>query len=199
MNKSRETFLKGLWEDNPVFRMMLGICITLAVTNMVSNGITMGIAVFFVLTCSSVIVSLIRDYIPRRARIPVFMLIIATFVIIVDQFLKAYFISLSNALGPYVGLIITNCIILGRLESFASGNDPWSAFLDAAGVGLGFAGVLIAISFVREILGFGTVLGYPALGGGWEPWVTMILPPGGFFVLGIFIWIHRSITPVEEG
>ena len=190
--------MAGLWEDNPVFRQMLGLCITLAITNKVANGVTMGVAVFFVLVASSFIVSLIGDVVPRRVRIPVFMLVIATFVTLVYMFLRAYFMPLSEALGAYVGLIITNCIILGRLESFSSENSPWDSVVDAAGVASGFALALIAMSVVRELLGFGAIFGVQVLGGGWTPWVSMILAPGGFLVLGMLIWVQRFITPVEE-
>lgn len=197
--KGKEIFKQGLWINNPVFRMILGICASLAVTNMVANGIAMGLAVIFVVCASSVIISLIRNVIPRRVRIAVCMLVIATFVIIVDQLLKAFFMPLSKAMGPYVALIITNCIILGRLEAFATQNDSLPSFLDALGVGLGYMFVLVAISIVRELLGFGTILGYQVLGKGWVPWVSMVMPPGAFLILGIFIWIQRTISPVQEG
>ena len=197
--KDRDILIKGLWKNNPTFRMILGICSTLAVTNMVANGIAMGLSVLFVTCISSTIISLMRNIIPRRVRIAVFMLIVATFVILVDQFLKAYFTPLSKAMGPYVALIITNCIIMGRLEAFAMENKPWPSFLDALGVGVGYTFVLVSISMVRELLGFGSVLGYPIMGGEWVPWVSMIMPPGAFLILGIFIWIQRTISPVDEG
>ncbi|MFW6048820.1 MAG: electron transport complex subunit RsxE [Candidatus Bipolaricaulota bacterium] len=199
MNSTTEIFIDGLWRDNPVFRQILGLCITLAITNRVINGVTMGVAVFFVLVASSFIVAIIGDYVPRRVRIPVYMLIIATFVTLVYMFLRAYFTGLSQALGAYVGLIITNCIILGRLESFSSENGPWESVVDAAGISAGFAVALIAMSVVRELLGFGTLFGINVLGSGWTPWVSMILAPGGFLVLGVLVWIERSISPVEEG
>lgn len=179
--------------------MILGICSTLAVTNMVANGIAMGLSVLFVTCTSSIIISLMRNIIPRRVRIAVFMLVVATFVILVDQLLKAYFIPLSEAMGPYVALIITNCIIMGRLEAFAMENKPWPSFLDALGVGVGYTFVLVIISIVRELLGFGSVLGYPIMGGEWVPWVSMVMPPGAFLILGILIWIQRTISPVDEG
>ena len=200
LRKNRHILVEGLWSNNPVFRMVLGICSTLAVTNMVINGIVMGLAVLLVTCASSVVISLMRNIIPRRARIAVFMLIVATFVIMVDLFLKAYFMPLSEAMGPYVALIITNCIIMGRLEAFAGSNNTLSSFLDALGVGLGYTFVLVAISLIRELLGFGSILSYQIFGMGWVPWVSMILPPGAFLILGIFIWIQRTISPpVEEG
>lgn len=198
-SKDRDILVKGLWTNNPIFRMILGLCATLAVTNMVVNGIVMGLAVLLVTCASSVVISLMRNIIPRRARIAVFMLIVATFVIAVDQFLKAYFMPLSEAMGPYVALIITNCIIMGRLEAFATSNNAWSSFLDALGVGLGYTFVLLTISLVRELLGFGSILSYQVLGEGWVPWVSMILAPGAFLILGLFIWIQRTISPVKEG
>jgi Na+-transporting NADH:ubiquinone oxidoreductase subunit D len=197
--KERDILVQGLWRNNPIFRMILGICSTLAVTNMVANGIAMGLAVLFVTCASSTVISLMRNIIPGRVRIAVFMLVVATFVIIVDQFFKAYFMPLSKAMGPYVALIITNCIIMGRLEAFAAGNKPWYSFLDAVGVGLGYTFVLVTISIVRELLGFGSILGYQVMGRGWVPWVSMVMPPGAFLILGIFIWIQRAISPVEEG
>lgn len=197
--KDTDILIKGLWGNNPIFRMILGICSALAVTNMVANGIAMGLAVLLVTCASSTVVSLMRNVIPRRVRIAVFMLIVATFVILVDQFLKAYFTPLSEAMGPYVALIITNCIIMGRLEAFATGNKPWPSFLDALGVGVGYTFVLVTISIIRELLGFGSILGYPIMGGGWVSWVSMVMPPGAFLILGIFIWIQRTISPVDEG
>lgn len=198
MNNVKDIYTAGVWEDNPVFRQMLGLCITLAITNKVANGLTMGVAVFFVLTASAFVVSLLGESVPRRVRIPVYMLVIATFVTLVYMFLQAFFMPLSQALGAYVGLIITNCIILGRLESFSSENSPWDSVVDAAGVATGFGLALIAMSVVRELLGFGTLFGVQVLGTGWTPWVSMILAPGGFLVLGVLIWIQRAISPVEE-
>ena len=188
------TFAEGLWKNNPTFIMVLGICSTLAVTNRVANGIAMGLAVIFVTTVTSVTVSLIRKITPRRIRMVVYTTIIATYVVIADRYLKAYRPFISEQMGPYVALIITNCIIMGRAESFASMNGPWRALLDALGVGFGYAFSLLAISVVRELLGFGTFLGYPALGKHWTPWVVMIMPPGAFIVLGVYIWILRSIS-----
>ena len=188
-----KTVVRGLWEDNPTFRMMLGICSTLAVTNKLDNTIAMSIAVVFVTTASSTIVSIFRKFIPRRVRMAVYTLIIATSVITVDQYLRAFFPDISKAMGPYVGLIITNCIIMGRAESFASTNPPGLAFLDALGAGLGYAFSLIVLAVIRELLGFGTLLNYNILGSSWEPWVIMVMAPGAFIVLGLYIWILRLI------
>jgi len=201
IGRTREfkTLIAGLWADNPTFRMMLGICSTLAVTNKVANAVAMGLGVIFVTCGSSVMVSLLRNITPRRVRMPVYTMVIATFVIFVDQILRAYYPTISEAMGPYVGLIITNCIIMGRAESFASGNGPWLSFLDALGVGSGYALSLMIIAIIRETLGFGTLLGYPLMGAGWTDWVIMVLPPGAFIVLGVYIWILRSVSgPIEK-
>lgn len=196
--QSFKTLVAGVWKDNPTFRMILGICSTLAVTNQVVNTLAMGIAVVFVTCASSVTVSLIRTITPRRVRMAVYTLVIATYVVFVDQYLKAYYPVISEAMGPYVGLIITNCIIMGRAESFASGNGPWLSFLDALGVGVGYAFSLLVIAVIRELLGFGSLMGYPLLGAHWEGWVVMILPPGAFIVLGAYIWLLRALSGPEK-
>ena len=189
-----KTLVEGLWANNPTFRMMLGICSTLAVTNSVRNTLAMGIAVVFVIALSSLTVSLMRNIIPRRVRMAVYTLIIATYVIFVDQYLRAYFPDISEQIGPYVGLIITNCIVMGRCESFASGNNVWLSVLDAVGVGVGYAISLMFIAVIREVLGFGTILGYQVLWDSWDGWVIMVMSPGAFIVLGVFIWILRAIA-----
>ncbi len=191
--QSWKTAVRGIWEDNPAFRMMLGICSTLAVTNQLVNSMVMGIAVTAVTIASSVTVSIIRNIVPRRTRMAVYTLVIATYVIFVDQLLKAYYPTISEALGPYVGLIITNCIIMGRAESFASSNSVWLSFMDALGVGLGYFISLMVIAFIRELLGFGTLFNYNILGPNWEPWVIMVMAPGAFIILGLYIWIIRGI------
>ena len=189
---------RGIIKDNPTFRMALGICSTLAVTNKVANSIAMSLGTTFVIVASSLSISLMRNFIPRRVRMPVYTIIIATFVVFVDIYLKAFFPDISKQIGPYVGLIITNCIIMGRAESFASGNGPLRAGLDALGVGIGYTVSLLAIASIREPLGFGTYMGYTVLGDWWEPWLFMVMPPGAFFVLGIYIWVLRSVLPVSE-
>ena len=191
--------MKGLWTDNPTFVMVLGICSTLAVTNQVANGIAMGVAVIFVTTASSVTVSLVRNFIPRRIRMAIYTIIIATYVMVADRYLQAYWSNISEQMGPYVALIITNCIIMGRAESFASVNSPFRSFLDALGIGIGYAFSLAIVSIIRELLGFGTLLGYPVMGKNWTPWVVMSLPPGAFIVLGTYIWILRSISKPDTG
>jgi Na+-transporting NADH:ubiquinone oxidoreductase subunit D len=190
-------FVDGIWKNNPTFVMILGICSTLAVTNRVTNGVAMGIAVIFVTCATSITVSLIRKITPRRVRMLIYTSIIAVYVGIADQYLRAYHPTLSERMGPYVALIITNCIIMGRAESFASVNGLWRSLLDAFGVGLGYTFSLVGISIVREILGFGTIWGYQIIKN-WTPWVVMAISPGAFIVLGIYIWIFRSISRQRE-
>ena len=150
--------------------------------------------VIFVLCASSVIISTMRQIIPSRVRMAVFMMVIFTFTIVVDRVLKAWFPDVSTALGPYVGLIITNCIVMGRAEAFAISNPVMPSIVDAFGVSTGYAFSLLMIAAIRELLGFGTLFGVTVLGGWWTPWVIMILPPGAFFVLGLYIWLLRSIS-----
>ena len=186
-------FLKGFWKENPILVMLLGMCPTLAVTTSAINGLTMGLAVVFVLTCSSLIVSLVRNIVPSQVRIPTFVIIIATFVTMVDLFLKAFLLDLSKALGPFIPLIVVNCIILGRAEAFASKNKVWLSFLDAFGVSLGFTVTLVFLGGIREILGMRTFFGIQVLGNGFEPWIVMLLPPGAFITLGLLLGAKNSI------
>lgn len=193
----KEVFTRGIIKDNPTFRMVLGICSTLAVTNLVSSSIAMSLGTTFVLLASSLSISVLRSFIPRRVRMAVYTIIIATFVVFVDIYLKAFFPLVSSDIGPYVGLIITNCVIMGRAESFASKNRPIPAILDALGVAIGYSLSLIAIASIREPLGFGTFLGHVIAPTGWQPWLLFAMPPGAFLVLGLYIWILRSIYPAE--
>lgn len=194
----KKIFSMGIWEDNPVFRQIIGICSALAVTNLMLNSLIMGLGLTFVTALSSLTISLIRQYTPKHIRMMVQVLIIAAYVIIVDIFLKAYMTELSKALGPYVGLIITNCIIMGRAEAYAQKNPPLSSFLDGVANGLGYTFVLLAIAFIRELLGFGTLFGFKILGDWWTPWTIMIMPPSAFFLLAILIWIAHSIQDKEK-
>ncbi len=187
--------VKGLWRENPTFRMILGMCPTLGATNMAINGFTMGLSTTAVTIASSFTVSLIRRLVPSEVRIPVYMIIIAGYVTVVDLFLKAFVPELSKNLGPFVPLIVTNCFVLGRAEAFASQNGPWLSVMDALGVGLGFTASLTALGLIREILGFGSVFGVQVLGGWWEPWVIMIVPGGAFLVLGLFIGVIKYFSP----
>jgi Na+-transporting NADH:ubiquinone oxidoreductase subunit D len=194
-NQVKNILVQGIWTDNPVFRQILAICSTLAVTNLMTNSIVMGLGLTFVTAFSSMTISALRNYTPKHIRMMVQTLIIAAYVIIVDIFLKAYFPAMSDTLGPYVGLIITNCIIMGRAEAFAIKNKPFLSFIDGLAAGIGYLIVLIAISFVRELLGFGSILGFNVLGPSWNSWVLMIMPPGAFFMLAILIWVTKIYVP----
>ncbi len=187
-------FYEGFWLNNASFRMMLGLCSTLAITNSMSNSFAMSIGVIFVSCASSSIISIMRSIIPSRIRMAVFMMVISTFTIVVDQVLKAFYPAISSSLGPYVGLIITNCIVMGRAESFAISNPLVPSFVDAFAVSSGYAFSLLMIAAIRELMGFGTLFGITILGDWWTQWVIMILPPGAFFVLGLYIWLLRSIS-----
>ncbi len=188
-----QDFLKGLWQENPIFRQMLGMCPTLAVTNAVINGIAMGLATAFVLIFSSFVISLIKKLIPNQVRIATYIVIIASFVTIADRFLAAFFPPISKSLGPFVPLIVVNCIILGRAEAFASKNSPGRSVIDALGMSAGFIMALLILSSIREVLGSGTFLGYTVMGGWFEPWVIMVLPPGAFITLGILMAVSLQL------
>ncbi|MBC8452684.1 MAG: NADH:ubiquinone reductase (Na(+)-transporting) subunit D [Spirochaetes bacterium] len=188
----KKTFLTPLGKENPVFVQVLGICSTLAVTNKLENTVVMTLGVMFTTALSSFVISLIRKLIPSRIRMMVETLIIATFVIIVDIVLKAFMPDIWKQLGPYVGLIITNCIIMGRAEAFALNNKPGLSLIDGLSSGLGYAYVLLIIAFFRELLGTGSLWGVKILGSWWTNWSIMIMPPGAFFMLAIFIWIVKE-------
>jgi electron transport complex protein RnfE len=187
-------FKRGLWTENPVFRQLLGLCPTLAVTNSAINGVAMGLATSFVLISSSFFVSLIRKLVPNQVRIATFTVIIATFVTVADQFLAAMFPPISKALGPYVPLIVVNCIILGRQEAFASKNPLPKSILDAVVMGCGFIATLTTLGLIREILGSGSIFGVQVLGEWFKPWVVMILPAGAFLSLGIGLGVINYIV-----
>jgi electron transport complex protein RnfE len=186
-------YLKGLWDENPVFRQLLGLCPTLAVTGTVITGIAMGLATTFVLILSSLVVSSIKKLIPAQVRIASYIVVIASFVTIADQVLKAYFYPISEALGPYVPLIVVNCIILGRQEAFSSKNTVGRSFIDALGMSTGFILALLVLSSIRELLGAGTILGFQVMGAWFKPWIIMILPAGAFITLGILLGIALLI------
>lgn len=196
MPSHMDEFVKGLWRENPVFVMLLGMCPTLAVTNSVINAIAMGLATTFVIVCSSTIVSLLRKYIPKQVRIASFILIIATFVTVAEYLLQAVSLEVHQALGAFIALIVVNCTILGRAEAFASKNSVGRSALDALGTGLGFTFACFCLGFVREILGSGSFAGFQVLPGAFEPWTIMILPGGAFFVLGgwllLFNWMKEK-------
>jgi len=190
---SGEEFFKGLWDENPIFRQLLGLCPTLAVTNAVINGFAMGMATSFVLILSSLVVSSIKKLIPTQVRIASYVVIIATFVTVADRFMAAFFPPISKSLGPYVPLIVVNCIILGRQEAFSSKNTVGRSLIDALGMSSGFILALLILSSIREILGAGTFFGYQVMGPWFKPWIIMLLPPGAFITLGILIAIALQI------
>ncbi|MGD2278888.1 MAG: electron transport complex subunit E [Candidatus Omnitrophota bacterium] len=186
-------FTKGFWRENPVFIQVLGMCPTLAVTTKALFGFSMGMATTFVVVSSSTVIALIRKLVPEQVRIPMFTVIIATFVTAADYFLKANFYQISKALGPYVPLIVVNCLILGRAEAFASKRSVPRSFLDALGMGLGFTCALLVLGSCREVLGSGTVFGHRIMWKGFEPWVVMMLPAGAFITLGFLVGIFKVI------
>jgi len=200
MNKKKvkEIFRTGIWDDNPVFRQVIGICSSLAVTNLLMSSLIMGLALTFVTAFSELTISLIRKFTPKHIRMVIQVLIISAFVIIVDIFLKAYYPEMSKALGPYVGLIITNCIIMGRCEAYAQSNPPISSFLDGIASGLGYTMVLLMVAFVRELMGFGSIFGIKILGDWWTNWTIMVMPPSAFFIIGVIFWWARSKTDKKE-
>lgn len=195
----RDIIRDGLWGNNPVFRQVLGICSTLAVTNVVLNTLVMCVSLTCVMSLSCLTVSLLRNWTPRNIRMMIQVLIIAFYVIIVDLILKAYWPDMSNNLGPYVGLIITNCIIMGRCEAFAGSNKPVASLTDGFFNGLGYSFLLLAISVFRELMGMGTILGIemPYFSGMWDKWTIMVMPPGAFFALACLIWVCRSFKSKE--
>lgn len=208
--KDAGLILDPLADNNPITIQVLGICSALAITAELEASIVMSIAVIFVLGVGNVVISLMRNIIPSKIRIIVQLIVVATLVIVVDQVLKAFAYELSKTLGAFVGLIITNCIIMGRFEAFALGNGPWKSFLDGIGNALGYGVILIIVGFFRELLGSGTLLGIPVLGDpiaktglysiGYENNGFMIIPPAALIVVGIIIWVQRSKNPalVEE-
>lgn len=187
-------FLKGFWKENPVLVMLLGLCPTLAVTNSAINGFSMGLAVIFTLVCSSTLISLIRKIIPKEVRIPTFIIVIATFVTVTDLTLAAFFPDISKSLGPFVPLIVVNCIVLGRQEAFASKNPVHRAIIDALGMSLGFTLTLIILGSIRELLGSGTIFSFQIMPANFQPWMVMGLPPGAFLTLGLMIGIFNWIS-----
>ena len=189
-----DVFLKGLWKENPVFVAVLGMCPTLAVTNTAINSLAMGAATFFVLFFSSLLVSLLRKAIAKQVRITTYIVIIATFVSLVDMLLAALVPAIHKELGAFIALIVVNCLILGRQEAFADKNRVGPALLDAAGMGLGFSMALLMIGVVRELLGNGSLFDIPVFGSSFEPWIVMILPPGGFFTLGFLLLIFNAVA-----
>ena len=203
-----QALLIQFWRENPIFRQVLGICSALAVTNLVFNTALMCAGLIWTTTMSSLTVSLLRKYTPQRIRIMIHILIVAVYVIVVDIVFRAFFFETHKDIAAYVGLIITNCIVLGRLEAFANKNRPLISAADGLGAGLGYSLILLSIAVVRELLGFGTLLKNTAwevtlLPAGpdtvWRHWTIMVMPPGAFFVLAIAVWIARSYAMRREG
>jgi electron transport complex protein RnfE len=189
-------FIKGLYKSNPVFVLALGLCPTLAVTTAAINAIGMGAAATFVLLGSNILVSLLKDVIPNKVRIPAYIVIIATFVTIVELVMHGFFPPLYKALGIFIPLIVVNCIILGRAEAFANRNGLVASILDALGMGAGFTIALLILGSIRELLGNGTIFGKMVMGTSYEPVLVLILPPGAFITLGVlmglFSWIEKN-------
>ena len=191
-------FVKGLWRENPTFRIVLGLCPTLAVSTSVNNGIGMGVAATFVLVGSNIFVSMVRKIVPDKVRIPCYIVIIATFVTIADLAMKAYAPLLSRSLGMFVPLIVVNCIVLGRAEAFSSKEPPLKSIFDALGMGIGFTWALVVISAIRESLGNGTLMGF-YLSKSFEPPLFMILAPGALLTIGLLIAVINYFTHKRQG
>ncbi len=195
MKELRKIFMNGIIDENPTFRMVLGMCPTLAITTAVSNGIGMGLATTFVLVFSNLVISLLRKAIPDQIRIPAFIVVIATFVTIVQLFVKAFIPALDAALGVFIPLLVVNCIIFGRAEAFAFKNKPIPAVVDGLGMGLGFTIAITLICAVRELLGAGTLLGVQVMPAGYMPMDLLVKPAGGFIVLGLMMALMNKLLP----
>jgi electron transport complex protein RnfE len=192
MSLTRE-FAKGIWSENPIFRIVLGMCPTLAVTTAAENGVGMGLATTFVLVFSNIVISLIRNVIPDKVRLPAFIVVIASFVTIVDLVMNGFFHPLHKVLGIFIPLIVVNCIILGRAEAFASKNPVVASGVDGLGMGVGFTLSLVVLGSIREVLGNGTIFGVTLFGQGFIPMIVMILPPGAFITLGLLLGLMNKI------
>jgi len=188
VSQVKKVFRDGLWDNTPIFVQVLGICSTLAVTNNLRNTIIMVLGVTFATAMGSLTLSLIKDFMPRKVRMIVTVLIHSFYVIIIDILLRAFAPAISKQLGPYVGLIITNCILMGRAEAFAMGNKPWISFLDGVANGLGYGWVLVCLALIREFLGFGSVLGFKVVGENFTPWTIMVMAPSAFFLVALALW-----------
>ena len=186
MTLSKE-FFKGFYQQNPVLRLMLGMCPVLATSSSVSNAIGMSAATTFVLVCSNIVISLIRNVVPAKIRIPIYIIVIASFVTIVEMVMAGFFPALSKSLGNFISLIVVNCIILGRAEAFASKNKILPSIIDGLGMGIGFSLAMLTIASFREILGNGTWLGFPLFGASYEPVLLFILSPGAFLTIGFLV------------
>ena len=197
MAKMRKIVTDPLVDNNPVTWQVLGVCSALAVTTQVSTALVMSMALTIVLCCSNVAISLLRKLIPNKIRMIVELCVIATLVILADQVLKAFMYDISKQLSVFVGLIITNCIVMGRAEAFALQNPPWKSFLDGLGNGLGYSVVLVLVAAIRELLGNGSILGFQILGDWYVGNTLMLLPPGAFVIIGLLIWLQRTFISKE--
>lgn len=197
--KYKKIISDALLYDNPVLVQVIGLCSTLAVTNLAMNSLVMGVALAVVTAFSSLTLSLLRNITPKHIRMMVQVFVISFYVILVDIFLKAYMPEMSKTLGPYVGLIITNCIIMGRAEAFAISNKPIPSFIDGFASGIGYTIVLLVIAVIRELLGFGTLFGIKILPASFTPWTMMVMPPGAFFILPIVMWLAYNFRTKKEG
>lgn len=195
MKELRRIFMNGIIDENPTFRMVLGMCPTLAITTAASNGIGMGLATTFVLVFSNLVISLLRKAIPEQIRIPAFIVVIATFVTIVQLIIKAFLPALDAALGVFIPLIVVNCIIFGRAEAFAFKNKPVPAIVDGLGMGIGFTIAITLISSIRELLGAGTLFGVQVMPSGYMPMDLLVKPAGGFIVLGLMMALMNKLLP----
>jgi electron transport complex protein RnfE len=191
-------FTKGFVRENPLFRLVLGLCPTLAVTTAAINGVAMGLAATFVLLGSNIVISMLRKVIPKKVRIPVFIVVIASFVTIIDLSMNAYFHELHKVLGLFVPLIVVNCIILGRAEAFASRNTVFRSFVDGLGMGLGFTISLVALGAIREFFGTGTIFGVRLMPSSYEVAIIMLLPPGAYIALGFMLGAMNKLTKHQE-
>jgi electron transport complex protein RnfE len=196
--KPLKVFFNGVLNENPTFRMVLGMCPTLAVTTAAINGIGMGLATTFVLVGSNLVISLLKNFIPQKIRIPAFVVVIATFVTVVSMIMQAFLPELNKSLGIYIPLIVVNCIILARAEAFASKNSVFLSVIDGLGMGIGFTLALLLLGSIREILGAGTWFGMPVFSDGFSPAIIMILPPGGFITLGLVLGLLNKLTGRTE-
>lgn len=188
---STDEFIKGLWRDNPVFVQVLGMCPVLAVSNTAENALAMGLATAFVLLMSNILVSTLRNFIPKQVRIASYILIIATFVTITDYVIQAISVDLHKSLGAFISLIVVNCLILSRAEAFASKNTVGRSIMDAAGMGIGFTFALFCLGAVRELFGNGTIFGLGVFPDNFQEWIVMILPAGGFFTLALWLLLFN--------
>lgn len=191
LSPTTDEFIKGLWKENPVFVQVLGMCPVLAVSNTAENALAMGLATLFVLLMSNMLISVLRNFIPKQVRIASYILIIATFVTIIDYVIQAISVDLHKSLGAFISLIVVNCLILSRAEAFASKNNIGRSAMDAFGMGLGFTFALLCLGMVREILGNGSIFGHGIFSDSYQEWIVMILPAGGFFTLAFWLLIFN--------